>query len=67
MRGNEMILAKDGTIITQSGNTITCSNCECYVFSGTILTGSNGFCSMNVKNIAEAIGIIIGIHGGRSL
>ena len=30
-----------------------------------VLTGPGGFCSMNVRNIGEAVGIVVGLHGGR--
>lgn len=60
-----MIIAKDGTMISCSGNYISCSSGETYILSGNVLTGSNGFVSYNVNSISEAIGIVTGIHGGK--
>lgn len=60
-----MIVANDGVTITQMGNCITCSNGEHYTLVGMVLTGPNGFRSMNVNSISEAIGIVVGRHGGK--
>lgn len=59
------IIAKDGTTISRFGHTIHCSNGETYTLTGTCLTGSRGFFSNNVRSIEEAVGIVIGLHGGR--
>ena len=60
-----MTIAKDGTTITQSGNSIFCSNGEAYTLSGRILIGPHGTESTNVGSIQEALGIVIGLHGGK--
>lgn len=59
------IIAKDGTTISRFGHTIHCSNGETYTLMGTHLTGPHGFLSNNVRSIEEAVGIVIGLHGGR--
>lgn len=60
-----MIICNDGTCVTQVGNVINVSNGESYTFMGSMLSGSHGYSSMNVKSISEAVGIVVGLHGGR--
>ena len=60
-------IAKDGTIITQTGNFVTCSNGKTYTLMGKISAGPNGAVSMNVRDISEAVSIIVGLHGGKRL
>ena len=36
-----------------------------YTLTGTMLTGPNGFRSMNVNSEAEAEAIVIGLYGGK--
>lgn len=62
-----MVTANDGVAVMQSGgNTITCSNGEHYVFNGISLVGPKGY-QGRCTSIQEALGIVIGIHGGRKL
>ena len=62
-----MIIAKDGTTINVIGSTITTSRGETYHLTGRCLIGPTGTVSMNVSSMDEAIGIVIGIHGGRRM
>lgn len=59
-----MIVCNDGTTVTQTGNFIYASD-GIYTLMGITLIGSGGFCSMNVLSISEAVGIVVGRHGGR--
>lgn len=59
-----MAQRNDGTAVTQMGNTIHASD-GVYTLTGTTLVGPGGFCSTNVENISEAVGIVIGLHGGK--
>lgn len=60
-----MIIAKDGVTVTQMGNRISCSDGSVYILTGRMLTGPGGVVSYNVGNISEAVGIVLGMHGGR--
>lgn len=62
-----MTICNDGTVVNRSGSFITTSKGETYTLTGSMLVGSNGFKSMNVKSISEAEGIVIGLHGGKRL
>lgn len=62
-----MAIAKDGVIVTQMGTCLTCSNGEMYVLTGRILSGPRGMIASNVENISEAMGIVLGMHGGKQL
>lgn len=62
-----MIVANDGTAITQMGNFIVCSNGITYTFMGNTLVGPKDVISMNVTNISEAVDIVIGLHGGKKI
>lgn len=65
--GDELIrmsIYTDGTTVTQMGSFIHASD-GTYSLVGTMLTGPGGFRSMNVKRIDEAVGIVVGLHGGR--
>ena len=62
---SNMIYANDGTVIACSGNTITCTNGEAYVYGNKMLVGPHGMNQMNVGSIQEAMGIVAGLHGGR--
>ncbi len=59
-----MIMCNDGTTVTQMGSFIHARE-GIYTLTGTMLTGPGGFCSMNVRSIGEAVGIVVGLHGGR--
>lgn len=59
------IIAKDGTVVTQSGSMITCSDGTMYTLSGQMLSGSTGVIAWNCSGPAEALGIVLGLHGGR--
>ena len=61
-----MILCNDGTSVTKMGNFIQASD-GMYTYTGTMMIGPNGFRSMNVKSMEEAISIVCGLHGGRKL
>lgn len=61
-----MIMCNDGTTVTQMGSFIHASD-GTYILAGAILTGPGGFCSMNVQSVDEAVGIVVGLHGGRRL
>ena len=58
-------IARDGTTITQSGNTINCSDGTIYILSGRMLSGPTGPIAWNCSGSAEALGIVLGLHGGR--
>ena len=60
-----MTYANDGTMIQRTGNMITTSQGETYILDGKLLVGPGGMVSMNVSSIAEAEGIVIGLHGGK--
>lgn len=59
-----MIMCNDGTTVTQMGSFIHARE-GVYTLTGTMLTGPGGFYSMNVRSIGEAVGIVVGLHGGR--
>ena len=48
------------------GHSISVSNGEIYNYMGHLLSGS-GIASYNVSSLEEAVGIIVGMHGGRKL
>lgn len=60
----QIMICKDGAVVTQNGNTITSSKGDSYVYSQNMLMGS-GQTHMNVRSIHEAAGIVAGLHGGR--
>lgn len=59
-----MIQCNDGTIVTKAGTFIHASD-GTYTLTGTMLTGPHGYYSVNVQDIDEAVGIVVGLHGGR--
>ena len=59
------IIAKDGIEITQSGNMIKCSDGTIYTLSGRMLSGPAGVIAWNCSDPAEALGIVLELHGGR--
>lgn len=62
-----IITTNSGITITVSGNFINCSDGKTYTLIGNSLTESNGFISHNIKSQDEAIGIIIGLYGGKRM
>lgn len=60
--------AKDGCTLTVMNDTISVSNGEVYNYfdAGHVLVG-NGQSFHNVGSIDEAIGMILGLHGGRRI
>lgn len=60
-------VANDGVTVNKTGSSILCSNGETYRFFGRRLSGPNGFVSMNVSDMSEAFGIVLGLHGGRRI
>lgn len=64
-----VIICKDGATITYAGNIIRVANgvaaTEVYTLNGNVLSGSNGFLAQNVGSLGEAVGIVIGLHGGK--
>ena len=62
-----VIITNSGVTITVSGNCISCSDGKMYNIVGNCLTGSDGFISYNIKSQSEAIGIIIGLYGGKRI
>lgn len=62
-----MIVANDGCVISVMGNMISCSNGETYTLMGSTLFGPRGVMSMNVRSVDEAVGIVLGAHGGRRM
>ncbi len=60
-----MAVCNDGVIVNCMGSFIQTSKGETYILMGNMLTGPNGFRSMNVKNETEAEAIIIGLYGGK--
>ena len=60
-------VANDGVTVSKAGSSILCSNGETYMFFGNRLSGPNGFVSMNVSDMSEAFGIVLGLHGGRRI
>lgn len=61
-----MVQCNDGTTVTKMGNFINTSK-GTYTFMGNMLTGPNGFISRNIRSVDEAVGIVIGLHGGKRL
>lgn len=59
-----MIVCNDGVTITRMGCFIHALE-GTYTLTGTMLTGPNGFRSMNVKSEAETKSIVVGLHGGK--
>lgn len=59
------IIAKDGTTISQTGSMIHCSSGETYILCGSTLSGPSGIVAWNCSGPAEALGIVVGLHGGR--
>ena len=62
-----MAVANDGVTVNKMGSSILCSNGETYMFFDNRLSGPNGFVSMNVSDMSEAFGIVLGLHGGRRM
>lgn len=62
-----VIITKSGVTITVSGTFIHCSDGKTYSFVGNSLTGPNGVISWNVKSYEEAVGIVIGLYGGKRM
>lgn len=62
-----MAVANDGVTVNKTDSSILCSNGETYMFFGKRLSGPNGFVSMNVSDMSEAFGIVLGLHGGRRI
>lgn len=62
-----VIMTNSGVTIIVSGNCISCSDGKMYTILGNSLTGPNGFVSYNIKSQDEAIGIIIGMYGGKRI
>lgn len=60
-----MFIAKDGSTISQTGSLISCSDGTSYNLCGSMLSGPGGVVATNVSNISEAIGIVLGLHGGK--
>ena len=59
-----MTVCNDGATINRTGCFILAPE-GTYILTGTMLTGPNGFRSMNVSSEAEAEAIVIGLHGGK--
>lgn len=60
-------IAKDGVVVTMNGNIISVSNGEIYSFcDGLLVSSVSGFTSIGCRNVTEAFGIVLGLHGGRS-
>lgn len=55
----------DGSVITQMGSCIHSSDGNTYVLCGKMLTSPGGILSYCCESMSEAIGIVIGLHGGR--
>lgn len=62
-----MITTNSGVTITVLGNFINCSDGKTYTIMGNSLTGPDDFASHNIKSQDEAIGIIIGLYGGKCM
>lgn len=60
-----VVTTRSGVVITVNGNFISCSNGKIYSLIGTMLSGSDGVISHNIKSKDEAVGIIIGMYGGK--
>ena len=60
-----IITTNSGVIITVTGSFINCSDGKTYTIIGSSLTGPDGFVSHNIKSQDEAIGIIVGLYGGK--
>ena len=61
-----MIMTKQGIQISVSGNNIVCSDGKMFTYSGGMLMGPGGTISYGVSSINEALGIVIGMYGGRA-
>ena len=59
-----MTICNDGATINRMGRFIYAPE-GTYILTGTMLTGPNGFRSINVRSEAEAEAIVIGRHGGK--
>lgn len=59
-----MIVCNDGATVTRTGCFIHTPE-GTYTLTGTMLTGPNGFRSMNVNSEAEAEAIVVSLHGGK--
>ena len=62
-----MILTKDGTTINVTGNTITTSKGEIFHLSGQNLIGPTGIVARKATSMDYAVGVVIGLHGGRQM
>ena len=62
-----IIMTNSGVTITVSGSFINCSNGKTYTIMGSSLTGPDGFVAHNIKSQAEAIGIVVGLYGGKRM
>lgn len=55
----------DGAIVQGIRNIIAVNNGEVYQRIGSLLTGTNGVISHNVKTDEDAMELIIRLHGGQ--
>jgi hypothetical protein len=62
-----IITTNSGVTITVSGSFINCSDGKTYSILGNTLNGPDGIVSRNIKSTDEAVGIVIGIYGGKRM
>ena len=62
-----IIMTNSGVTITVSGNFINCSNGKTYTIMGSFLSGLDGVVANNIKSQDEAIGVVIGLYGGKRM
>lgn len=62
-----IIITKSGITITVLGNFIKCSDGKTYTIMGSSLRGPDGFIAHNIKSNDEAIGVVIGLYGGKRM
>ena len=63
----DSMMANDGVRVNVMGGAVTCSNGERYSLVDSVLVGPYGRMSVNCSGIDEAVNIIIGMHGGKTL
>ena len=61
---SEQVVCKDNCVVTAAGNMVHVSNGNCYVLNGEFLSGP-GVNNMRMNSLSEALGYVVGLHGGR--
>lgn len=62
-----MITTNSNITLMETGNMIQASDGKTYTIMGSTIMGPTGTIAQNVKSHNEALGIIIGLYGGKRM